>query len=124
MSEYVVVIPADTDVRPYAKELVPDDGNGHSTLKFFQEIVGGWIEVVPAHLLNRSRDFSTVSICLNEEGKLTGLPINPRASAWYYPPYDVIVGDVALIGPPDDEGNTTGFTVELAARLVRRVSRI
>lgn len=123
MSEWVVVIPTDTDIRPYAKELPADSDQG--TLEFFQAIVGGFIEIVPARLLNTvAAEFAEISICLNEEGKLTGLPYNARASAWYAPLHDAIMGDVALIGPPDDEGDTTGFSVELAAKLVRRVSRI
>lgn len=55
---------------------------------------------------------------LNEEGKLSGLPVNVTATALtrdLLPAYDVIVGDVILLGPPDDEGNDTDALIEVGA---------
>lgn len=121
--EYVVVVPADTAAPCYPKVLTR--GTDQGTLSFFQHLVGGYIEVVPALLLNRAHvRWQDVSICLNEEGKLTGLPYNSRASAWYAPLHDSIMGNVVLIGPPDDEGNTTGFTKEQAQALTRVVGKL
>jgi hypothetical protein len=51
-----------------------------------------------------------VSLYCNEEGKLEGLPINPRATAMVKGqllPGDVLNGDVFIMGVPDDEGNET-----------------
>lgn len=40
---------------------------------------------------------------LDEEGKLTGSPINELATELYANPYDCIVGDVAILGMPKGE---------------------
>ena len=54
---------------------------------------------------------------LNEEGKLLGLPHNPAAEAfmrtygWEGLPGDHIVGPVMFVGPTDEEGDDTSFTM-------------
>jgi hypothetical protein len=63
---------------------VRDIGNANE-LQPLQELVGGYIEVVPFPVKN------TVLVC-NEEGKLMGLPPNFRA------PGDVFVGTVVVLG--------------------------
>lgn len=85
----------------------------------YQAIVGGLIEPVT---LNRGADDT---LYLNEEGKIIGLPVNSIATdlalnvlQWR----DVIVGDVVIVGPLDEEGYDTdieGPTV----RYLRRVAR-
>ena len=85
--------------------------------------VGGYIELV-------SIWSGRVTMYVNEEGLLKGLPRNARASRlrdqgqpktpWNGHPGDywkyqhgldlALVGDALLLGPPDGEGNDTGIT--------------
>lgn len=61
------------------------------SLKEMQEIVGGYIEIVP---LNNDKLF----VC-NEEGKIKGLPYNSKASEYFEKHtghYDKIAGDVII----------------------------
>lgn len=92
-----MVIPTEGD--PY-RLLVPLDGR--SGLAVYQQVVGGWIELVP--------NPHGVTVYCNEEGKIHGLPANPRATAlfgeWLHD-WDIIVGNVIVLGPPDEEGYDT-----------------
>lgn len=65
-------------------ETEPSNGTDFS-LTELQAVVGGFIEVV--HLPDGRL------MVVNEEGKLNGLPINPKASELYP---DIIVGDVLV----------------------------
>lgn len=63
----------------------------------------GWIEAVDVPSLG-------VTIYVNEEGLLRRLPFNPRASFlwWYHVPgahQTMLVGDVVIVGPRDDNGD-------------------
>lgn len=61
-------------------------------LKELQEIVGGYIEIVPAV-------HSDEVIVVNEEGKLLNLPYNPIATLYfqaYWDTNDYIVGNVLI----------------------------
>jgi len=74
------------------------------TLEELQEIVGGYIELVP--LFENFGDKGCVAFC-NEEGKLNGLPINRVATlAWAtgggHMVSDVLVGDVVIVQGDDD----------------------
>lgn len=88
-----------------------------SELKTLQNAVSGWIQAIDV--------VGDMSIYLNEEGKMLGLPINKVATQYfddtYGPNYDVIVGDVVFTGLPDSEGETTGLTPEQLADVVDRV---
>ncbi|ODR25790.1 DUF3846 domain-containing protein [Mycolicibacterium porcinum] len=86
-------------------------------LKALQGFVGGWIQIVEG----TNPDLSFV---FNEEGKHEGLPLNRRATLmlWTYNSafrdQDVLVGDVVIIGPPDERtGETTGVPDELITLL-------
>lgn len=65
-------------------ETEPSNGTDFS-LTELQAVVGGFIEVV--HLPDGRL------MVVNDEGKLNGLPINPKASELYP---DIIVGDVLV----------------------------
>ena len=67
--------------------------------------VGGFIEMVPSV-------FEDHHIYLNEEGKLKGLTVNGLATelARGLSVFDMIVGDVVIAGPLDDEGNHDSVT--------------
>ena len=59
------------------------------SLKFMQEKVGGYIEILPI-----APNDGMCYMVLNEEGKIHGLPVNNVASRLVS--YDIIVGDVLL----------------------------
>lgn len=62
-----------------------------------REVIGGWLEAVAMP--------NGCFMYVNEEGKLHGLPQNPRADALvreYLRPDDYIVGNAVIFGPPDD----------------------
>lgn len=84
-------------------------------LDSLQSQVGGLIEFldVGQHL----------AAIVNEEGKLHGLPHNPVATAFAQKhcgiaPYDIIVGDMLLVGS-DDDGETADVP-DIAMELVER----
>lgn len=90
------------------------------TYEYLRECVGGYLQAV---------EIGDLNLYLNEEGKLEGRPINRRATELALANQaifadDVIVGDVVLIGPADDDGNETGLSEEALAwvdLLVRRL---
>lgn len=80
-------------------------------LKFLQDGVGGYIEIVPNFdtFLIEGREFPCVAFC-NEEGKLDGLPFNPLATQFWINCFnpeainrfpDVLVGDVVVMFSDD-----------------------
>lgn len=85
---------------------------GESQLDKLQEAVGGWVQAV---------DFTpNLTIWVNEEGKLIGLPINPMATfLWekYFGLTDFICGNVIFTGGTGDEGETLGLNEETAKEL-------
>jgi hypothetical protein len=74
------------------------------TLQTYQEIVGGWIEVVECG--------KGVAMVCNEEGKIDGLDANLMF------PDDIIVGDVLFCGVRD------GDMVSLTDKQVQAVQRL
>lgn len=90
---------------------VPDS----DALETYQRMVGGLIEA----LATIESDRATVFI--NEEGKIEGLP--PTA-VWTEPDgtvLDILRGPLVLLGPVNDDGNTTGLTDEALAYIRERV---
>lgn len=99
----VVVIPADSDLPIRVEDLPP-----RHNLDFLQKQVAGYIEPVDVTM-----DGQEVTMYVNEEGKLQGLPYNPRATFLAQDSimaFDYIAGDVVVVGPVDDEGDDTGLT--------------
>ena len=84
------------------------------TLAYLQGVVGGLIEAVNISRVLTDSGMATVlaTVFVHEEGKLIGLPVNPRATdlcavtigGWVR---DVIVGDVIVVGPPGPHGEET-----------------
>lgn len=103
-----IQIPVDEE-RPLYKVAIGD-------LSAMQAAVGGYIEFVDLGPL-------TASMVVNEEGKLEKRPINRRATLLFWLLFptmrhrDVIVGDVLIVGHPDDVGNTTDVPADLVALL-------
>ena len=86
------------------------DGRAHeaeieNTLEALQEIVGGYIEVVPL-------TFDDIIIC-NEEGKLYGMPLNFKT------PVHDIVGTVIICGDDGEEFTDVHCTVEEFEKLMQ-----
>lgn len=79
-------------------------------LRTLQQLVGGYIEAVYAGQDEHGRP--TVTFWCNEEGKLQGLPINRRATAywWLLEPHmanqDVLCGTIVVTGFADENGDT------------------
>lgn len=84
------------------------------SLKVLQDAVDGWVQVVDLA--------PKLSIWVNEEGKMNGLPYNGKATAIYQERFgmvDIIVGNAVLTGGTDEEGETIGLTDEQVARIQR-----
>ena len=85
---------------------------GASQLAVLQDAVGGYIEAVDLA--------DNLTMWVNEEGKLNGLPINPMATMLWEKHFgftDVIVGDVIFTGGTGSEGETLGLSEETAEEL-------
>ena len=100
MFTYAIIYANGTD-SVFMSEGAPD----YDTLN---KAVGGWLEGVP---------LVGVTAYVNEEGKLMGLPVNALATrlahrdeAIYLS--DTINGDMIVLGPLDDEGESTSLSDE------------
>lgn len=89
-------------------------------LKALQEIVEGHIETVPTALAGEWSHEQGVGLTLiiNEEGKLLGMPVNRLATDMAYIFNDVIVGNAILIGTTDED--FIGLTKEAAENIVEK----
>ena len=83
MNEYAVLIPTNKPAH-----LVKLDG----TLAAYQNVVDGYIEVVPLYGIN-----ADYVLIINEEGKLKHLPLNRTATAMYDNAVDCIVGAALIV---------------------------
>lgn len=102
-----IYVPADDSEALELREL--------EKLEDYQAAVDGWIESVDVPSLG-------VTIYVNEEGLLRHLSFNPRASFlwWYHVPgahQAMLVGDVIIVGPPDDNGDGTDVPEEVVGLL-------
>ena len=96
------------------------DSDSAITLDFLQKQVGGWVEVVA--LPNESNDTEDVVLCVNEEGKYSGLAVNKLATELWVRSYgktDVIMGNVVITGGTDEEGETLGLSDAKALDLMK-----
>lgn len=106
----VLVVPVEGPIRTETIETAP------AILDVLQRLVGGYIE--PIELPTGDTAF------IDEEGKLKGYQLNPRADAGMKGrlfPGDYIAGDLVVVGPPDDQGETTGANLETAQELFGRI---
>lgn len=87
-------------------------------LKTLQEIVEGHIETVPTVMSTGWRKEKDVGLTLiiNEEGKLLGLPVNQTATDMAAIYNDVIVGNAILMGTTEED--FIGLTKEAAEHIV------
>ncbi|MET4003908.1 hypothetical protein ABIB48_002646 [Arthrobacter sp. UYCu511] len=104
-----ILIPADQ-----TKPLEVLELNG---LKDMQSAVGGLIEAIDI-------ERPDATIFVNEDGKLIGLDQNARATLvlWIHNSRfrgnDILVGDVIIVGQPDDEGDSQDVPAELVDLLL------
>jgi len=97
------------------KVLTPVEVNG---LADYQRLVGGYIECVEMHTHD--------NVFLNEEGKLDRLPLNSIATdilLRIIGPYDVIVGDVVIVGRSDGQGEIVKDISPEGKRWIKLVAR-
>lgn len=89
-------------------------------LKTLQEIVEGHIETVPTALAGEWSHEQGVGLTLiiNEEGKLLGLPVNQTATDMAAIYNDVIVGNAILMGTTEED--FIGLTKEAAENIVEK----
>jgi len=100
------------------------DGNTYGqsitgTLEELQGIVRGDVEAIPL------RD--DLTLWVNEEGKLDGLPYNHNATLIWEATFgkgsDIIVGNAFFTGGFDENGNTLGISDEAVAYLKATLAR-
>lgn len=91
----------------------------HPVYPKLREALGGWLEAVSPH--------EKVTLFMDEEGKLKGLPVNPIATWlwWFLQPetrgVDTINGTVVVTGGTDEDGETLPvdpMMAELIAKVV------
>ncbi len=103
-----IIIPAD--------DTAPLRTGTFDSLEDYQRAVGGWIEAVDIPKLG-------VTMYVNEEGLVRDLPFNWRAAfLWRFHVPQARdgrpVGDVAVVGLTDDEGENSEMPNELRRRLL------
>ena len=100
-TKQVIVITAEHEVSVQQMP-VADEYN------FLNTAVAGWIQAVEL-----SEDLEGITLWVNEEGKMSSLPYNQKATFLWEKSYgftDVIVGTAVLTGGTDDEGETLPLT--------------
>jgi len=75
---------------------------GVPNYKDLRYLVGGHVEAI--------RIPGGMTMYVNEEGKLMGLPVNARATVIQSNPFDFIVGVAVIVGEPTEDGEDTGLT--------------
>lgn len=107
----VKVIRIPVGEKPYVDEI-------DNSLESLQSIVGGYIE--PLYAFERL----DVALIMNEEGKLRQMPVNRVYERRYRGnliDWDVLVGDMFVIGAHDDEedfGSLTDYEISQVMELI------
>lgn len=113
-TKQVVVIETDGSVKV---DQMP--AGGSAEYQYLNTAVAGWIQCV-----DLDEALEGVTIWVNEEGKMEGLPYNALATLVWETSYgftDVIVGNAVLTGGTDDDGETLGLTDEQVAKILALV---
>lgn len=115
MERYAIII------RPNEEAVLLRCYHGDSLdLKALQEIVEGHIETVPTVMSSgwsKEKDVG-LTLIINEEGKLLGMPVNRLATDMAYLFNDAIVGNAILIGTTDED--FIGLTKEAAENIMEK----
>lgn len=122
MSEYGIYLPVEL-FRDAELVQLPDPDDLTAFTHFMQEWVNGWFEIVgvrPCLELPKK----AVLVC-NEKGKLLGMPVNLKATAWYIRKglHDYIVGPVLLLNTKmtPDGPTCCGWDKETARSLLNGI---
>jgi len=102
-----------TDSSGGFSEFEVKDHDETEAVTYIKDVVGGFLESVTLYKLG-------VTMWINEEGKLLGLPVNPIGTMFWTAEYgstDTIVGNIVLTGIPDNEGWLTGLDEDFATML-------
>jgi hypothetical protein len=99
-----ILVPAADESQPRAQNFrgLPD----------YQIAVGGWIEAIPIHSLG-------IAMYINEEGRLRNLPLNSRATFfwWFHVPEarqrQTILGEVVVVGISERNGAEIAVSNEI-----------
>jgi hypothetical protein len=90
------------------------------SLQTLQTAVDGWVQAIDLD--------ESLTMWLNEEGKLHGLPHNPYAQfagdKRFGAHTDYLVGDVVFTGGTDDEGETLGLDLNTADQIRMMVHQV
>lgn len=84
----------------------------------YQEAVGGYFQCVDI-------DAPAATFFVNEDGKVINLPLNRRATLAWWVLYraaqnvDAFMGDVILLGQPDEDGDTQDVPGELVTLIMK-----
>ena len=74
----------------------------NGSLEDLQRVVGGWVQAIPLS--------DTITLWINEEGKMDGLPYNHNATLiwehFYGKGTDIVVGNAFFTGEADENGDT------------------
>ncbi|MFF2053778.1 DUF3846 domain-containing protein [Leifsonia sp. NPDC058194] len=112
MSIRVIHIPVDSSTTVRLVETTQDE-----IADRLHDLVEGSFECVELN--------DDVHVWLNEEGKLRGMPWNPRAQRLWDQRYgsftDVLVGPAVLTGGVDRHGDTLGLSPEQIATVEREI---
>jgi len=101
-----------------ADEAAPIEFRLFGQITEYQEAVGGWFECIDL-------DEPAATFFVNEEGKVTNLPLNRRATLMWWANYraarnvDAFMGNVILMGKPDEDGDTQDVPGELVTLLMK-----
>lgn len=89
-------------------------------LEALQKAVGGWVQAIGLR--------PDLTMWLNEEGKVNGLPHNQIGQAFWDNVYgegtDYISGDVVFTGGTDENGETLALSDDIAEAVKRRASEV
>lgn len=105
-----IVIPAD--------EAAPLEFRLFGQVTEYQEAVEGWFQCIDI-------EEPAATFFVNEEGKVHDLPLNRRATLmwWVHSPAarraDAFMGNVILLGRPDEDGDTQDVPSELVKLLLK-----
>ena len=99
----VTVVIIEPQKEPYQKEM-------DNSLEAMQEIVGGWIESVG---LERVKRGARISLIMNEEGKMAGLPFNRKIND-----LGILVGTI-FITKHNSKGDTVSLSDEECKKYIK-----
>lgn len=106
-----------------ADPAAPVERREYRQLEDYQAAVSGWIEVVDIPPLN-------ITLYVNENGLAERLPFNGRATfLWWYQMAHVrkqaaLVGDVAIVGYPNIDGDSTDVPEDVMDLLTEQVPHV